>query len=682
MRLKDLSIKAKLTWGFGTVLVLFMGSVIWAITGIGTIVHDAEKSINANQLRSLVEEKIIDHLNWGSEVSKFITDSEVNELDVEVDPEKCALGKWYNSDKRREAEEAFPSIKSLLAEMEEPHRRIHESAKEIKERYVPHIDRDLASFLNEKKVDHLQWMNNVMQVFNEEDMNRAEVETDFHKCGLGKWLYSDEVEKHMQEDPEFAKMVKPIFEPHKKLHSSVISINEQLAQGNMAEAKRIFKQDTEKYADNTLKALNNVLAWQQDRMKQMQEIEKIYSEQTQPALQKVKSLLHDVNLEIKENALSDEVMLEEASKTRTTMIVIAAVALPIGIIFAVLIALGIIRPLRKGVEFTENVSKGDLTQTLDIDQHDEVGQLAKALNNMVKSLKQIIKDQSDGIETLASSSSELTSIAEQMSSSSEETVSKVNTVASSSEEMSTNMSSVASAMEQASTNVNSIVSGSEEMSTSIGEIAQNAEQAKEITTSAVNQADSASKRINELGEAAQAIGKVTETITAISSQTNLLALNATIEAARAGEAGKGFAVVANEIKELAQQTADATGDISKKIEDIQSTTDMSVNEIKEIIQVINRLEEFVSSIASSMEEQSSTTKEIASNISQVSQGIQEVNENVNQSSQAAGQVSKDINEVNKAANEISNSSAQVQSSAQELSKLAERLREMASKFKV
>ncbi len=682
MRLKDLSIKAKLTWGFGIVLALFLGSVIWAITGIGTIVQDAENSISGNKIRSLVEEKIIDHLNWGAQVARFITNKEVDELNVSEDFKNCALGKWYYSDKRREAEKQFPSIKPILSELEEPHRKLHESVKEIKANYNKGFERGLVSFLNNKKVDHLKWMNNVMQVFHEEDMNKVQVETDFHKCGLGKWLYSDKLKEHMKEDPALAKVVEPIFEPHKKLHSSVVSINEQLAQGNLDQAEKIFKQETEKYAAQTLKAMNNVIAWQNKRKKEMQKAEKVYAQQTEPALEKVETLLHEANLKVKENALSSDVMLEEASSTRTTMIVIAAVALPIGIIIAIFIALGIIRPIRKGVEFTESVSQGDLTQTLEIDQKDEVGQLAQALNNMVKNLNQIIKDQSEGIETLASSSSELTSIAEQMASSSEDTVSKVNTVASSAEEMSTNMSSVASAMEQASTNVNTIVSGAEEMSSSINEIAKSAEQARETTSNAVNQADSASKRMNELGEAAQSIGKVTETINAISSQTNLLALNATIEAARAGEAGKGFAVVANEIKELAQQTADATGDISKKIEDIQSTTDMSVNEIKEVIDVINRVEEFVSSIASSMEEQSSTTKEIASNVSQVSQGIQEVNENVNQSSQAAGQVSKDVNEVNKTANEISNSSAQVQESAQELSKLAERLREMAGKFKI
>jgi len=682
MRLKDLSIKAKLTWGFGIVLALFLGGVVWAITGIGSIVGDAQESIEGNKIRSNIEARIIEHLNWGNNVSQFVTNDDVDEMNVGLDPRKCNLGKWYYGEERKHAEEQFPSIKPILEKMEEPHRKLHESAQKIKELYDEKFERGIIDFLNEKKIDHLQWMNNVMQVFHEEDVNKAQVETDFHKCGLGKWLYSDEIQEHIKKDPGFAKAIKPIFEPHKKLHSTVVEINEQLAQGNMEEAERIFKQETEKYAAQTLQAMNEMIAWQNQRIEERQKLENIFAQQTQPALEEVKSLLHQVNVKVKENALSSNAMLADASRTKTTMIIIAAVAIPIGIAFAVLIALGIIRPLGKSVAFTEKVSGGDLTQTLDIDQKDEVGKLANALNEMVQNLSQIIKDQRDGIETLASSSSELSSISEQMSTTSDNTVSKANTVASSAEEMSTNMSSVASAMEQASSNVNTVVSGAEEMSNSIGEIAQNTEKAREITSKAVNQANNASQRVNEMGEAAQAIGKVTETITSISSQTNLLALNATIEAARAGEAGKGFAVVANEIKELAQQTAEATGDISQKIENIQNTTDTSVSEIREIIQVVNEVEEYVSSIASAMEQQSSTTKEIASNISQVSQGIQEVNENVNQSSQAAGQVAQEISDVNEAANEISNSSAQVQSSAQELSQLAERLREMAHKFQV
>ena len=132
--------------------------------------------------------------------------------------------------------------------------------------------------------------------------------------------------------------------------------------------------------------------------------------------------------------------------------------------------------------------------------------------------------------------------------------------------MSSNMASVAAATEETATNVNVMTTATEEITTTVGEIQQSTLSAKEITGDAVKQASDIVNKVDELGVAAQDIGKVTETITEISAQTNLLALNATIEAARAGEAGKGFAVVANEIKDLAKQTADATGEIKTRIE--------------------------------------------------------------------------------------------------------------------
>src|ERR1035438_9203563 len=110
------------------------------------------------------------------------------------------------------------------------------------------------------------------------------------------------------------------------------------------------------------------------------------------------------------------------------------------------------------------------------------------------------------------------------------------------------------------------------MTSTISEIAGNSEKARRITGDATRQAARITGQIQQLGHAAHEIGKVTETITEMSSQTNLLALNATIEAARAGSAGKGFAVVANEIKALAQQTAAATEDIKSRVAGVQSAT--------------------------------------------------------------------------------------------------------------
>ena len=172
------------------------------------------------------------------------------------------------------------------------------------------------------------------------------------------------------------------------------------------------------------------------------------------------------------------------------------------------------------------------------------------------------------------------------------------------------------------------------MTATIGEIAGNSEKARRITEEATRQAARISEQMNQLGAAAQLIGKVTETITEISSQTNLLALNATIEAARAGSAGKGFAVVANEIKELAQQTAAATEDIKGRIAGVQSSTAGGIAEIGKVSQVIHDVSDIVASIAAAIEEQATVTKDIARNIAEASTGVRDANKRVSETSQA------------------------------------------------
>ncbi len=374
----------------------------------------------------------------------------------------------------------------------------------------------------------------------------------------------------------------------------------------------------------------------------------------------------------------------EAKLSDATLVLIVglSIALLIGVIVAFLLTRMITRPIIRGVDFAKKMSGGDFTGKLDIDQKDEVGMLAAALNDMTSNLRAMFKDIASGVDTLASSSTELSNISQSMSAGAEQTSGKSNTVAAASEEMSANMSSVAAASEEATTNVSTVASATEEMTATITEIAQNTERARGISAQAVSKSESASSRVDDLGKAAEEIGKVTEAITAISDQTNLLALNATIEAARAGEAGKGFAVVANEIKELAKQTTGATEEIRKEIGGIQGSIANTVTEIQEISQVIRDVNEIVSAIAAAVEEQSVTTRDIAENVAQAAQGIQEVSQNVSQSSAVAGQIAEDIAEVNQAATEISNSSAQVSLSSDELSNLAEQLRSAVSKFRV
>ncbi len=369
---------------------------------------------------------------------------------------------------------------------------------------------------------------------------------------------------------------------------------------------------------------------------------------------------------------------------RNTNIIIALVAGLIVAVFVFFSARSIVRPINAAVAGLKDIAQGegDLTMRLEASTKDEVGELARWFNTFIEKLQGIIKDITGGVETLSSSSTELSAISEQMTQSSQNVSDKATTVSAAAEEMSTNMNTVAAAMEQSATNTNMVATASEQMSATIGEIARNAEKARGISDEAAQKASSASTNMDQLGAAANAIGKVIETITDISEQINLLALNATIESARAGEAGKGFAVVANEIKELAKQTAEATQDIKEKIEGIQGTTSTTVGQISEIAQVINDVNDVVGTIATAVEEQSAATKDIATNVAQASDGIQEVNENINQSSTVSGEISCDIAEVSVSMNEMSTSSSQVNLSAQELSKLSEELKHMVEQFKV
>ena len=369
-------------------------------------------------------------------------------------------------------------------------------------------------------------------------------------------------------------------------------------------------------------------------------------------------------------------------RTLSVLIVMLVTLLAGVIIF--FITNSVVRPINQVVDGLRDAAEGDgdLTKRLTVKSRDEVGELAKWFNTFIEKIQAIISEVSQNAGQLTGSSKELAAISEQMSKGAEQMSTRATTVSAAGEEMSISMTTVASSMEQASQNMNMVADAAEEMNTTISEIARNTEKARQTTSGAVNQAVSASDQMNGLGKAAQEIEKVIETITEISEQVNLLALNATIEAARAGEAGKGFAVVANEIKELARQTAGATGEIKKRVGAIQGSTESTIKEIEAITTVVNSVNEIVSNIATAIEQQSATTREIAGNVAQASLGIGEVNANVAQSSSVSTDIAKDISEVTQAASEMANSSAQVNSSSVDLSGLAEKLNEMVGRFKV
>ena len=344
----------------------------------------------------------------------------------------------------------------------------------------------------------------------------------------------------------------------------------------------------------------------------------------------------------------------------------------------------IITPIKKVVAALKDISQGDgdLTQRIDINTKDEIGELARWFNTFISRLNNIIVDIGSNSETVTASSGELLIISEQMSEDSEDLASRSNAVAAAAEEMSSSMHSVAAASEEASVNLGTVADAAGQMKLTLNEVAQNCDKARTVSEDATFKVKRASDRVKTLGASAKDISQVTEVITDIAEQTNLLALNATIEAARAGEAGKGFAVVASEIKGLAAQTAGATQDIKEKIQGIQTSTEDTVKDVNQISQVIFEVTQIVSAIAAAVEEQSASASEVAENIDQASLGIGEVNENVAESSQVSTEIAQDISKVHGVSREMTARSSQMKKSAQDLSELSGKLRDMIGVFKV
>ena len=378
--------------------------------------------------------------------------------------------------------------------------------------------------------------------------------------------------------------------------------------------------------------------------------------------------------------------LEEGVDTAVKMMTVISA---VGFMFflAILVVLffffkkSIVSPILEICAHVKGIAAGDLTGILPIGRKDEIGALTEDINQMGDNLRRMLSNLSGGVETLASAASEFRGISTSMTRSADLSSARCQGVAAAAEEMSVSMATVAASMDQTTDKINTVATATEEMAATINEVARSSDTARTISGQAVDRTARVADQVLALGRAAREIGKVTQTIAAISAQTNLLALNATIEAARAGVAGKGFTVVAGEIKELAKQTAAATEGIREKIENIQSSTAETVEEIDAISEVIHEVNEIISTTAIAIDQQSSVTRDIASNISEAAYGAKEINQNVAQSSEVAGTIAQDVAEVNQAVTGISSNGTHVADNAERLITLADMLKQMTARYK-
>ena len=338
---------------------------------------------------------------------------------------------------------------------------------------------------------------------------------------------------------------------------------------------------------------------------------------------------------------------KDMSDERTRGVIFQLIVVVLLVVLAVIIMGRVRRAITRSVESVEAVVKGlaqgDLTRSAVINSNDELADMSRAVNLSNSTLQGAFGSAARTSEAVRSESETVADLTTQTAQAAADSAAQAD--------------AVAGAAEQVSINVQTVAAGAEEMGSAIREISSNANEAARVAQEATEAAAATTETVEKLGKSSKEIDDVIHTITAIAEQTNLLALNATIEAARAGEAGKGFAVVAGEVKDLAAETAKATDDITGRIAKIQDDTDSAVTAIRRISEIISQINDFQTTIAAAVEQQTATTNEMARSVTEAASGSSTIATNIGQFAGAASHAVEPLNALAATASDLQSKAA-------------------------
>ena len=384
---------------------------------------------------------------------------------------------------------------------------------------------------------------------------------------------------------------------------------------------------------------------------------------------KTESLLNqlvEINNKVAEE--SNRIADKESSLAFSMLLIVILIGVMVSIALGVIISRAITIPLAKGVKLAQAVSQGDLTVIFDINQKDEIGQLADALKDMVEKLKAITLEIRNGVTVLGTSAAEILSTVTEISTGAAETATSVS-------ETTTTVEEVRQTALVSNQKAQSLMSSSQKAADSVEKGRESINDVIIAMKKIDNQMVVISETILKLADQNRTIGEITSSVSDIADQSNLLAVNAAIEAAKAGEHGRGFTVVAQEIRSLADQSKKATAQVKEIINEINRSVNQAVGVTEQGTRTVEEGRKLVAQSGDVIELLAENVEETAQSSIQISSSNQQ---------QMAGmdQIVPAMENIKLASAQNVTGIKQAQAAAHDLNTLGHNLKEIIEKFKL